>query len=117
MIPLRDAIILWDADLKKVMIKPKGHKDTPEMVELKKSGGAAYGFWQEAPASELYFRMLQQFTSMVRDDGIPASKVHDAFLDIPEYRATLRPCAELDEMKDNSWPVELPEGWSSGYSF
>lgn len=117
MIPLRDAIILWDGDLKKVMVKLKGKPETPEMALLKKSGGAAFDFWQEASASELYFRLMQQFALMVRDDAIPPTVVHNAFLVIPEYRLTLGPSTEQEEVKKNGWPVEIPEGWTSGYDF
>lgn len=116
MIALRNAIILWDRDTNRVMLKLRGQDDTPEMAELPSSGGAAYGFWQDAPAGELYYRMLQQVCELVRDDGIPFDVVHQAFLEIPEYRITLGPGPDQYD-SDVHEPAELPEGWTQGYNF
>ncbi|NOR29691.1 MAG: hypothetical protein GQ539_01165 [Sulfitobacter sp.] len=112
---LRDAIILWDRDQQKVMTVGRGVRQTAEMDELSSSGGAAYAFWQEAPTSELYFRMLQQVCSLIRDDGIPFETVHQAFLEIPEYRVTLGPGPDQWEEGVHG-DVELPEGWTNGYN-
>ena len=101
--------------MKKVMVKPKGTEDTPEMHQLASSGGAAYMFWQDASPDEIYFRLMQRFASIVRDDGIPADVVHKAFLVIPEYVATLPPCKELDDLKASGIAVELPKMFGHGY--
>lgn len=117
MIPAREATILWDGDSKKVMIKQAGSYDTPEMAKLTSSGGAAFAFWQESTVDELYYRLLQTFAGIVRDDKIPVEVVHEAFLIIPEYIATLPPCKEQDKLKESGMKVELPTAFGTGYPF
>jgi hypothetical protein len=91
--------------------------DTPEMARLRSSGGAAWAFWQEATVNELYYRLLQTFAGIVRDDKIPVEIVHKAFLSIPEYVITLPPCKEQQELEDSEIEFEMPEGFSQGYPF
>lgn len=114
MVPLREAIILWDGPNNKITIKRKGERETPAMKAMPSSGGAAFAMWQEASAGELYFRMMQKFTSLVRDEGIPVAVVHKAFMVIPEYVMTLPPCQEQDDLRESGVEVETPDkAWGS----
>lgn len=112
-IPAREARIFWDRQ-GEVGIARLG--DTKKFAHLRKSGGACWGFWQQASPEELYFRLLQQVAHLIISEGIEPAKVHKAFLVVPEYRLTL-PADHPDALKDDE--LDLVEGphpqFSSGY--
>lgn len=115
MIPARDAIICWDGDLKKVIVRSKHSHPIPGENDLKSSGGAAFAFWNESSSEELYYRLLQLFIAIVRDDGVPIDVANNAFMVIPEYVMSLPPCKEQDDLLSSGVTWEKPTGFGKGY--
>lgn len=96
-IPARQACIYWtpngDVEVDRVR---SGNRHS----HLQKSGGACWGFWQEASPEELYFRLLQQICDLMISQGIEPARVHEAFRVVPEYRVTL-PHDHPDSLSDD----------------
>jgi hypothetical protein len=113
-IPAREARIFWtpngDVEVHRVGsgIHPRHHRS---------SGGACWGFWQEASPEELYYRLLQQVCHLIINHGIEPAKVHEAFKVVPEYRLAWPPDHPDFLSEDEGDAVERPlPKFSPGYN-
>ncbi|MDB5733203.1 MAG: hypothetical protein JWQ03_3098 [Variovorax sp.] len=99
-VPLAETQIIWrpsEPGMASLKVMRLGR---PDDRRYDCSWGACNGDFAEADDGEKLRMLLLQFIHLTVADDIPASEVHDALMDIPEYRAALARFGTIESPAD-----------------
>jgi hypothetical protein len=82
---LIDAKLLWTPGEALAIVK-MGETETAGQRALHKSDWAPWGWWREASPDRRAAYMFGSFSSLVTHHGFEVNPVHEAFMEVEEYR-------------------------------
>src|SRR5260370_40759982 len=89
-----DADVIWTQNTGQVRVEERmsGWARTPGDLWMRAIGLGRHGFAAKEPTLQL-LGLFILFNTIVVRDGVPVNAVHQAFLEIDEYRQTISPDA------------------------